>query len=171
MAFPFCRFRLCRKIAIKGHLNPSPAERAKGRAESFVIAPTLASPRDPVESGSGRSGESGAMNFSYLFLALAIVSEVVATTSLSAWNGLTRLWPSVTMAAGYGIAFVCLAFSLKTIPIGIAYAIWSGAGIVLIAGLGWYLYRQSLDWPAIIGLSLIVAGISIMQMFSANARL
>jgi len=111
------------------------------------------------------------MNFSYLFLALAIISEVVATTSLSASNGLTRLWPSVMMIAGYGVAFVCLAFSLKTIPIGIAYAIWSGAGIILIAATGWYLYRQSLDWPAIIGLSLIIAGISIMQVFSANARL
>jgi len=111
------------------------------------------------------------MSFSYLFLALAIVSEVVATTSLSASNGLTRLWPSLMMVAGYGVAFICLAFSLKTIPIGIAYAIWSGAGIVLIAGAGWYLYRQSLDWPAIIGLGLIIAGISIMQMFSASARL
>ena len=111
------------------------------------------------------------MNSSYFFLALAIVSEVVATSSLSASHGLTRLWPSLMTAAAYSVAFVCLAFSLKTIPIGIAYAIWSGAGIVLIAGIGWWLYRQSLDWPAVVGLGLIIAGISIMQMFSANARL
>lgn len=109
------------------------------------------------------------MSFSYVYLALAIVSEVAATTSLAASQGLTRPWPVAAMACGYAIAFVFLALSLKSIPVGIAYAIWSGAGIVLIASIGWALFRQPLDMPAVVGLGLIIAGISIMQIFSRSA--
>ncbi len=105
----------------------------------------------------------------YLYLSLAIVSEVIATTALNASQGLTRVWPVAIMALGYGIAFVFLALTLKTMPVGVAYAIWSGAGIVLIAGAGWLVDRQPLDLPALIGLALIIAGISILQLFSASA--
>ncbi|MDT2020928.1 SMR family transporter [Methylocella sp. CPCC 101449] len=109
------------------------------------------------------------MSFSYVYLALAIVSEVMATTSLAASQGLTRPWPVVAMACGYAVAFIFLALSLKSIPVGIAYAIWSGAGIVLVASIGWALFRQPLDMPAVVGLGLIIAGISIMQIFSRSA--
>ena len=107
----------------------------------------------------------------YLFLSLAIVSEVIATTALNASQGLSRPLPIAVMVIGYGIAFVCLAMTLKTIPVGVAYAIWSGAGIVLIAVSGWMLYRQALDLPAIAGIGLIIAGITIMKFFSESSRL
>lgn len=108
---------------------------------------------------------------SYLYLALAIVSEVIATSALNASQGLTRPWPVALMAVAYAIAFVFLALTLKSMPVGIAYAIWSGAGIVLIAGVGWALHRQSLDWAALAGISLIIAGICVMKLFSSSARL
>ena len=107
----------------------------------------------------------------YLYLSLAIISEVIATSALNASQGLTRLWPVAIMALGYAVAFVFLALTLKTMPVGVAYAIWSGAGIVLIACVSWVLYRQPLDTPALIGLAFIIAGISILHLFSASARL
>jgi len=102
----------------------------------------------------------------YLYLAIAIVAEVIATSALKASDGLSRLWPSLVVVAGYGVAFFCLSLTLRTIPVGIAYAIWSGVGIVLIAGAGWVLYRQVLDLPAIIGLALIIAGVLVVNLFS-----
>lgn len=107
----------------------------------------------------------------YLYLSIAIVSEVIATTALGATNGLTRLWPLTITFLFYAIAFVFLALTLRNMPVGVAYAIWSGAGIVLIAGVGWALWRQSLDAPALIGIALIIAGICVMQIFSSHARL
>ncbi len=103
---------------------------------------------------------------SYLYLSLAIVSEVIATLALNATQGLTRLWPLTITFTFYGIAFVFLALTLRGIPVGVAYAIWSGAGIVLIAGTSWALWGQQLDAPSIAGMALIVAGISVMQIFS-----
>ncbi len=102
----------------------------------------------------------------YLYLAIAIVAEVIATSALKASDGLSRLWPSLVVVAGYGVAFFCLSLTLRTIPVGIAYAIWSGVGIVLIAVAGWVLYRQVLDLPAIIGLALIIAGVLVVNLFS-----
>ena len=102
----------------------------------------------------------------YIYLSIAIVLEVVATSALQASNGFTRLWPSVLTAAGYAVAFYCLSLTLRTMPVGIAYAIWSGVGIVLIAAVGWFLYRQALDLPAIVGIALIIAGILVMNLFS-----
>jgi small multidrug resistance pump len=100
----------------------------------------------------------------WLFLAVAIVAEVIATTALKASEGFTRTWPSTLVVAGYGIAFYMLSLTLRTIPMGVVYAIWSGAGIVLITLAGFFLYRQRLDLPALIG--LIVAGVLVMQLFS-----
>ncbi|QGZ39363.1 small multidrug resistance pump [Pseudoduganella flava] len=102
----------------------------------------------------------------WLFLAIAIVAEVIATTALKASEGFTRPLPSALVVAGYGVAFYMLAQTLRTIPMGVVYAIWSGAGIVLITLAGWFLYRQRLDAPALIGIGLIVAGVLVMQLFS-----
>ena len=105
----------------------------------------------------------------WLFLSIAIVSEVVATSALKASNGFTQLWPSLLVVAGYAIAFFFLSLTLRTIPVGVAYAIWSGAGIVLIALIAWLVFGQSLDISAIIGLALIIAGVVVLQLFSKSA--
>jgi small multidrug resistance pump len=105
----------------------------------------------------------------YVYLALSIVAEVIATSSLKASDGFTKLWPSVIVVVGYGVAFHFLALTLKTIPIGVAYAIWAGAGVSLVAVVGWALFGQKLDAPAILGMALIVAGVVIMQVFSKAA--
>ncbi|ARP96070.1 DMT family transporter [Bordetella genomosp. 13] len=102
----------------------------------------------------------------WLYLAIAIAAEVVATSALKSSDGFTRLWPSVITAAGYAVAFYFLAVTLRTIPMGVVYAIWSGVGIVLISLVGWVVYKQHLDVPAILGILLIVAGVVVMQVFS-----
>jgi small multidrug resistance pump len=99
----------------------------------------------------------------WLYLALAILAEVTATTALKAADGFTRLAPSLVAVGGYSIAFWLLSLTLRTVPIGVAYAIWSGAGIALIALIGWYAYGQRLDAAAIVGLALIVAGIVVLS--------
>lgn len=104
----------------------------------------------------------------YLWLAGAILSEVIATTSLKAAEGFTRPFPSAVVVACYAIAFYCLSQTLKTIPLGIAYAIWSGAGTMLIALVGVVLYRQVLDRAAIAGIVLIVAGVAVLNLFSKS---
>lgn len=105
----------------------------------------------------------------WLFLAIAIVSETIATSALKASDGFTRLWPSVAVVAGYGIAFYFLSLTLRTIPVGVAYAVWSGVGIMLISLVGWLVYGQKLDAAAIAGMGLIVAGVVVMNVFSKSA--
>ena len=102
----------------------------------------------------------------WIFLSIAIVSEVIATSSLKASEGFSRLWPSLVVLAGYGAAFYFLSLTLKTIPVGVVYAIWSGAGIAIIALVAWIFFGQSLDVPAVIGMLLIVAGVVVLKMFS-----
>ncbi|WZV76840.1 multidrug efflux SMR transporter [Burkholderia pseudomallei] len=102
----------------------------------------------------------------YAWLAIAIVAEVVGTPALRAAEGFTRLWPTLAVALGYGTAFYCLSLTLKSMPVGIVYAIWSGAGIVLITLVALVLYRQVPDWPAVVGLALIVAGVVVLNLFS-----
>jgi small multidrug resistance pump len=104
----------------------------------------------------------------WLYLAGAIVSEVVATSALKAADGFTRFWPSVLVVAGYGVAFCLLSLTLKTIPVGVAYAIWSGVGVALVTVAGWLLYAQRLDAPALIGIALIVTGVVVMNVFSRS---
>jgi small multidrug resistance pump len=101
----------------------------------------------------------------YLYLAIAIVSEVVGTAALKASHEFTRLVPSLIVVVGYATAFYFLTLTLRTIPVGIAYAIWAGVGIVLICLVSWILYRQTLDWPAIIGVGLIAAGVILINGF------
>ena len=102
----------------------------------------------------------------WLYLAIAIVSEVVATSALKATEGFTRWVPSLLVVVGYASAFYFLSLTLRSIPIGVAYAVWSGAGVVLISLVGWLLYQQSLDAAALIGIGLIVAGVLVLNLFS-----
>ena len=99
---------------------------------------------------------------------MAIVSEVIGTSALKASEGFSRLWPSAIVVAGYASAFYFLSLTLKIIPVGVAYAIWSGAGIALITLIAWVLYDQPLDLPAILGMSLIVAGVVVLNLFSST---
>jgi small multidrug resistance pump len=105
----------------------------------------------------------------YLLLFVAIVAEVVATAALKASENFTRLIPSLLVVAGYGVAFTCLSMTLKTLPLGGAYAIWSGIGTALVAVLGWLVYRQQLDLPAIAGIALIIIGTIVLNLFSKVA--
>lgn len=104
----------------------------------------------------------------YLFLTIAIISEVIATSLLKATNEFTKLWPSLIVIAGYGCSFFFLTLTLKQIPVGIAYAIWSGLGIVLVSIISFIVYQQKLDTPAIIGISLIISGVVVINIFSKN---
>ena len=106
------------------------------------------------------------MKIGYLYLSFAIVAEVIATSALKASDGFTRPWPTTIVELGYGAAFYFLSLVLKTVPVGVAYAIWGGAGIVLIALIGWLVLKQPLDLPAVLGIGLIVAGVAVIQLFS-----
>jgi len=105
----------------------------------------------------------------FLFLALAIVAEVVATSALKASEGFTRLWPSVTVVIGYGLAFYLLGLVLRSMPVGIAYAFWAGLGIVLVTLVGILVYGEKPDLPALLGLGMIVGGVVVIQVFSSVA--
>ena len=105
----------------------------------------------------------------WLYLVIAIGCEVAATSALKAAEGFTRLVPSVIVVAGYVTAIYLLSLTLRTIPVGVAYAIWSGVGVALIAVIGWLFLGQKLDVPAIAGLVLIVAGVVVINLFSRTA--
>lgn len=105
----------------------------------------------------------------YALLGIAIVAEVIATSALKASAGFSRLGPSAIVVIGYATAFYFLALVMRTMPVGIAYAIWSGVGIVLIVAASAVLYRQLPDWPAVLGMALIVAGVAIINLFSRMA--
>jgi len=102
---------------------------------------------------------------SYVYLGIAIVSEVIGTSFLKQSEGFTRLVPSLITVAGYLIAFYFLSLTLRTVPTGIAYAIWSGVGIVLITSVAWIFQGQKLDAPALLGMGLIVLGVVVMNVF------
>ncbi|MEO6118276.1 MAG: SMR family transporter [Methylotenera sp.] len=104
----------------------------------------------------------------WLAIAIAIVAEVTATTALKASNEFTRLGPSLIVVAGYGVAFYFMTISMRVLPVGIMYAIWSGLGIVLISIIGWLVYKQTLDVPAMIGMGLIIAGVVVINVFSKS---
>lgn len=105
---------------------------------------------------------------SYLSLSVAIIAEVIATTAMKSSDGFTRLWPSFIVVVGYMVAFYFLSITLKTLPTGIAYAIWAGAGIVLITLMGWIIYKQTLDLPALFGMGSIVSGVLVINIFSKS---
>ncbi|MET0247133.1 MAG: SMR family transporter [Sphingomonas sp.] len=104
----------------------------------------------------------------YLYLAIAIVAEVGATSLLKLSHGFTRPLPTLGMALGYLVAFYFLSLTLRTVPTGIAYAIWSGVGVVLIATIAWLFQGQKLDLAAMIGMAMIVGGVVVMNLFSSS---
>lgn len=104
----------------------------------------------------------------YLYLAIAIAAEVVATTSMKAIDGFNKPLPLLLVVGGYAIAFWMLTLVVRTIPVGIAYAVWAGLGIVLVSIAALVLYQQKLDLPAIVGMGLIVSGVVVIQLFSQS---
>lgn len=104
----------------------------------------------------------------WLYLSLAIVSEVIATSALRGTEGFTRLWPSLVVIVGYGASFYFLSLTLRVIPVGVAYAIWCGAGMALIALIGWLVLRQPLDLPAIAGIGFIAVGVTVIIRYSGT---
>lgn len=102
----------------------------------------------------------------WLAITIAIAAEVLATSALKASQEFSKLWPSLFVVIGYGIAFYFMTISLRSMPVGVMYAIWSGVGIVAISIIGWIVYKQSLDLPAMIGISLIVLGVMVINLFS-----
>ena len=109
------------------------------------------------------------MHIGYLYLSIAIVAEVIATSALKASDGFTKSGPSLVVVLGYGVSFYFLSLVLKTVPVGVAYAIWSGAGIVLVSAIAWIFLGQKLDAPALIGMGLILAGVLVINLFSKTA--
>jgi len=105
----------------------------------------------------------------YLYLAGAILFEVAATSALRASDGMTRIVPTIVCLIGYAAAFYLLSLTLRTVPVGVAYAIWSGVGIVLIALIGTFWFKQPIDVAAILGMILIVAGVGVISLFSRTA--
>lgn len=105
----------------------------------------------------------------YLFLTVAIFAEVLATSALTASEQFSRLWPSVFTILGYAVAFYFLSLALKSIPVGVAYAIWSGLGIVLISVAGLFVFKQKLDFYAWLGIAFIIAGVLIINILSKSA--
>ncbi len=106
----------------------------------------------------------------WLHLTIAIVAEVIATSALKAAAGFTRPLPSLVVVAGYGLAFYFLSLTLRVIPMGVAYAVWSAVGIALVSLIGWLVYDQRLDAPALLGMGLIIAGVAVIQLFSRTAH-
>lgn len=106
----------------------------------------------------------------YLYLTIAIIAEVIGTSALKASEGFTQTLPSIVAIIGYGVAFYFLSLVLKAIPVGVAYAIWSGLGVVLVAIVGTVIFNQKLDLAAIIGMLLIIAGVFVMNIFSTSVK-
>ena len=102
----------------------------------------------------------------YLILALAVLAETIGTTALQASQQFTRLWPSVLVVLAYAMSFYLLSMTLKVMPVGVVYALWSGLGIILIAIIGFAVFGQRLDLPAVIGLLMIIGGIAVIHLFS-----
>lgn len=106
----------------------------------------------------------------YIYLAIAVLAEVAGTSFLKATEGFTRPGPTAFVLVAYGLAFWMLSMSLKTMTVAVVYALWCGAGIVLIALIGWFLLKQPLDLPALIGIGLILAGVVVINLFSNSVR-
>ncbi len=107
-------------------------------------------------------------SLNWLYLMIAIGSEVLATSALKSSVGFTRWWPSVIVVVGYGISFYFLSLLLRAVPVGVVYAIWSGVGICLISLVGWLVFKQHLDLPALVGIGLILAGVIVLNVFSKS---
>jgi len=126
-----------------------------------AAVPTLSgSPRAHADEGLSPAGDRHRR----------IVAEVVATSALKLSEGFSRLFPSLVVVAGYGVAFYMLALTLRTLPLGVVYAIWSGIGLALITLVGWFAFGQKLDAAALVGIGLILAGVLVLQLFSRSTH-
>lgn len=105
----------------------------------------------------------------YLFLLMAVLTETIGTTALQASQQFSRVWPSVIVVVAYGLSFYLMALTLRYMPVGIVYALWSGLGILSIAAIGYVAFDQRLDSPAVLGMILIVTGIAVIHLFSKTA--
>ncbi|SIT77974.1 DMT family transporter [Pontibaca methylaminivorans] len=108
------------------------------------------------------------MSSHYLFLMIAVLFETIGTSALEASQQFTRPWPSALVIVAYAIAFYMLSMTLRVMPVGIVYALWSGFGIIFIALIGFVVFKQRLDLPAILGLALIIIGIVVINVFSKS---
>lgn len=106
----------------------------------------------------------------YWYLTVAIMAEVIATSALKSADGFSRVGPGLLVVSGYGLAFYLLALVLKTMPVGITYALWSGIGIALVSLIGFVLYREVPDFPAVLGMSMIVGGVLVIHLFSDSVQ-
>lgn len=106
------------------------------------------------------------MPLHYIYLITAVVAETIGTTALQASAQFSRFWPSVLVVVAYGVSFYLLALTLRVMPVGVVYAIWSGLGIICIAAIGFVVFGQRLDLPAVVGLGLIVTGILVIHLLS-----
>jgi small multidrug resistance pump len=104
----------------------------------------------------------------WLLLLVAIVAEVIATSALKSAKGFTRLWPSLIVICCYSLALYLLSLTLETIPVGVVYAVWSGAGVALVTVVGRYFFGQVLDRPALVGIGMILTGVSMLQALSTS---
>jgi multidrug transporter EmrE-like cation transporter len=113
--------------------------------------------------------ERGVSMPAYALLALAIISEVIGTTAMKASEGFTKLGPAIVVVLGFGVAFYCLSVVLDTIPVGTAYAVWAGGGIVLTAIASWIVFGQRPDAAGFVGMGLIVAGVLVLNLLSKTS--
>jgi small multidrug resistance pump len=116
------------------------------------------------------STKTQSIKMGYIYLAIAVLAEVAGTSFLKATEGFTRPGPTAFVLVAYGLAFWMLSLSLKTMTVAVVYALWCGAGIALIALIGWFLLKQPLDLPALIGIGLILAGVVVINLFSSSVR-
>jgi len=116
---------------------------------------------------AGRYIQKG-VKMTYLYLSIAIIAEIISTSALKSSEEFTKLYPSIIVVVGFGVSFYFLTLVLRTIPLGITYAIWSGVGIILVAMVGVVFHKQSIDMPAILGMGLIIAGVTVINVFSNN---
>ena len=105
----------------------------------------------------------------YVYLVFAVLAETIGTSALQASQQFTRFWPSVLVVVSYSISFYLLAVTLQYMPVGVVYAFWAGLGIVCIAAIGYVVFGQKLDLPAVIGMAMIIGGIVVIQIFSKVA--
>jgi len=142
------------------HISKLPACRA-----AVFFAPAVQDGRANVRPHAGATRPNP---MPYLYLTIAILAEVIGTSALKASEGFTRPKPSLVVVIGYGVAFYFLSLALQSLAVGVAYAIWSGAGVALITVIGWRVFKQRLDAPALLGIGLIVSGVVVLQ-WSAKA--
>lgn len=109
------------------------------------------------------------MPVAYIYLVIAVIAETIGTSALQASAQFSKFWPSVIVVVGYSVAFYFLGLTLKFVPVGVAYALWSGLGIVFISIIGVLVFSQKLDFAAVAGMILIIAGIAIIQLFSSSS--